>query len=92
MFDLANPTVSLRNDDAAKSDRLVGAKAQAVKNILAMGDSSRQQIMLTVSTFGWDGTWAYKLLFSDLMLIPHHITVNIISPTAWVKIESLHFL
>jgi hypothetical protein len=45
----------LRNEDAARSDKLMGAKAQAVRNILNMSETARQQIMHTVSTFGWDG-------------------------------------
>ena len=43
-----------RNEDAAKHDRLLGAKHQAVKAVLSLPEASRDQILATVSLWGWD--------------------------------------
>jgi hypothetical protein len=56
MFQLQHHAMpALRNAEAAKPDRIAGAKFQAVKNILSMPDSCRQLILNTVSEFGWEG-------------------------------------
>ena len=47
---------SMRNDTAAKHDKLVGAKLQAVKILLDLPESSQSQLLQTVSIYGWDGS------------------------------------
>ena len=45
----------LRNENAAaKQDKLVGAKVQAVKIVLELPESSRHKLLNTVSRYGWD--------------------------------------
>ena len=46
----------MRNDTAAKHDKLVGAKLQAVKILLDLPESSQSQLLQTVSIYGWDGS------------------------------------
>ena len=44
-----------RNDSAAKHDKLVGAKFQAVKCLLDLPEAAKDQILATVSLWGWEG-------------------------------------
>ena len=46
-----------RNEDCAKHDKLVGAKHQAVKQLLQLNEACRNAIFHTVSTYGWEGAW-----------------------------------
>lgn len=52
---MISPSDPARNEQAAKHDRLVGAKYQAVKCVLDLPEASRDQIMATVSLWGWEG-------------------------------------
>lgn len=40
---------------AAKHDKLVGAKFQAVKSLLDLPEACKEQILATVSLYGWEG-------------------------------------
>jgi hypothetical protein len=43
------------NDESAKSDKITGLKSQAVKNCLDLPEKAREQILLSVSQFGYEG-------------------------------------
>lgn len=63
---------------AAKHDKLVGAKAQAVKCVLELPESSREQILATVSLWGWDGflTAKYVYLSSGISPEPMYLLIS----------------
>ena len=47
-----------RNDEAARQDKLVGAKHQAVKVILELPEPCRLALLHTASCFGWERVFA----------------------------------
>jgi len=61
----ADPSAVLRawNSVAAKSDKIVGMKAQAIKNVLELPKQVRERILTTLSRMGWDAC-----PFSDINL------------------------
>lgn len=54
----------LRNAEAPKPDRLVGAKHQSVKVLLDLPESLRDEITSSVSQYGWDGHLNLIIMFS----------------------------
>ncbi len=44
------------NEDCARSDRLIGAKAQSVKQLLELPLKARQELISSVSFFGFEGS------------------------------------
>ena len=63
--------VYLRNDEAAKPDRLLGAKQMAVKVILDMPPAARNAILKTVSAYGWEGASSYFWTFWPFIYHPY---------------------
>ena len=43
-----------RNQEAARQDKLVGAKMQAVKVIFDLSEQCRDELLQLVSLYGWD--------------------------------------
>ena len=61
---------TVRNADAAKHDRIVGYKHQAVKVIMDLPELARNTILSTVSLYGWDGHLACSCAtFGELMVV-----------------------
>ena len=53
------PFPCARNTEAAKQDKLVGSKHQAVKTLLELPEACRDEILKVVSQYGWDGFWNF---------------------------------
>ena len=51
----AQAILSTWNQQATKSDRVVGAKYATVKNLLEMDEETRSEITHSVSIYGWKG-------------------------------------
>ena len=54
------------NHQAAKSDKLIGQKAQSVKNVLELPPSVRGLVLKAVSDYGWDShvpNWVSALFY-----------------------------
>ena len=49
------------NDGAAKGDRVVGAKASGLSNVLSLSKRNRSALLGTVSKFGYESTLFYSL-------------------------------
>ena len=70
--------IESRNAIAARTDKLVGAKAMAVTNLFQMPEECRDIILDCVSIYGWDGYWVsqgiinkFHVYLCFLMLICH---------------------
>lgn len=69
----ADPSSVLKawNDIATKSDKIVGMKAQAIKNVLGLPKSCRSRILRACSRMGWDAC-----PFSDINLSSKKLAVG----------------
>ena len=66
------PPYFVRNETAAQPDKLVGAKHQAVRNVLQLPRACQDSILDSVSFWGWEGSlsWIWECCLLGVFAAP----------------------